>query len=143
MFRLFPVIVASCFQLTALPVEMWSNILRLLDPLSLLATARSDPRFKRFKIILGDSVIRNNLRNTLDIERRQAEEIIRNHAKSITISREDAKRVFAANASKKIAKKSVNLRHSWEVLKKKPMKIENRKKNQCLSAVKKVFNCRI
>ncbi|XP_050504629.1 uncharacterized protein LOC114326797 isoform X2 [Diabrotica virgifera virgifera] len=141
MFRLLPVIAASCFQLTALPVEMWSNILRLLDPLSLLATARSDPRFK--SICLGDSVLRNNLRNAFEIERRQAEEIIRNPAKSITISREDAKRVFAANASKKITKKSVNLRHSLEVLRKKPMKTENRKKNQCLSTVKKIFNCRI
>uniref|UniRef100_A0A6P7GK28 Uncharacterized protein LOC114337799 n=1 Tax=Diabrotica virgifera virgifera TaxID=50390 RepID=A0A6P7GK28_DIAVI len=141
MFRLLPVIAASCFQLTALPVEMWSTILRLLDPLSLLATARSDPRFK--SICLGDSVLRNNLRDALDIERRQAEEIIRNPAKSITISRKDAKRVFAANVSKKITKKSVNLRQALEVLKKKPMKAENKKKNQCLSTVKKVFNCRI
>ncbi|XP_072381516.1 uncharacterized protein [Diabrotica undecimpunctata] len=141
MFRLLPVIAASCFQLTALPMEMWSNILRLLDPLSLLATARSDPRFK--SICLGDSVLRNNLRDALEIERRQAEEIIRNPAKSIIISREDSKRVFAANVSKKITRKSVNLKHSLEVLKKKPMKTENKKKNHCLSAVKKVFNCRI
>ncbi|XP_072383830.1 uncharacterized protein [Diabrotica undecimpunctata] len=141
MFRLLPVIAASCFQLAALPVEMWSNILRLLDPLSLLATARSDPRFK--SICLGDSVLRNNLRCALEIERRQAEEIIRNPAKSIIISREDGKRVFAANVSKKIIKKSVNLRHSLEVLKKKPMKADNKKNKQCLSTVKKVFNCRI
>ncbi|XP_028131041.1 uncharacterized protein LOC114326798 isoform X1 [Diabrotica virgifera virgifera] len=141
MFRLLPVIAASCFQLTALSVEMWSNILRLLDPLSLLATARSDPRFK--SICLGDSVLRNNLRNAFEIERRQAEEIIRNPAMSITISREDAKKVFAANVSKKITKKSVNIRQSLEVLKKKPMKTENKKKNKCLSTVKKVFNCRI
>ncbi|XP_072380340.1 uncharacterized protein [Diabrotica undecimpunctata] len=141
MFRLLPVIAASCFQLAALPVEMWSNILRLLDPLSLLATARSDPRFK--SICLSDSVLRNNLRDALEIERRQAEEIIRNPAKSIFISREDGKRVFAANVSKKITRKSVNLKHSLEVRKKKLMKIENKKKNQCLSAVKKVFNCRI
>ncbi|XP_028133421.2 uncharacterized protein LOC114328692 isoform X1 [Diabrotica virgifera virgifera] len=141
MFRLLPVIAASCFQLTALPVEMWSTILRLLDPLSLLATARSDTRFK--SICFGDSVLRNKLRDALEIERRQAEEIIRNPAKSMTISREDAKRVFAANVSKKITKKPVNLRHSLEVFKKRPMKAENKKRNQCLSAVKKVFNCRI
>ncbi|XP_028131045.1 uncharacterized protein LOC114326798 isoform X3 [Diabrotica virgifera virgifera] len=140
MFRLLPVIAASCFQLTALPVEMWSTILRLLDPLSLLATARSDPRFK--SICLGDSVLRNNLRNALEIERRQAEEIIRNPAKSITISRDDAKRIFAANVAKKITKKSVNIRQSLEVLKKKPMKTEKKNQN-ILSTVKKVFNCRI
>ncbi|KAG5862117.1 hypothetical protein JTB14_032886 [Gonioctena quinquepunctata] len=63
-FRILPFVAASCYRLVPLPVEIWSTILRNLDPLSLLSIARSDPVC--LDICRGDTVLKKILRRTKD-----------------------------------------------------------------------------
>ncbi|XP_056640300.1 uncharacterized protein LOC130447484 [Diorhabda sublineata] len=100
MFRIIPVIAASCFDLPGLPVELWITILRLLDPKSLLATTRADVRWRN--ICLGDCILRNRLQEILKMERRFALDTIIDPRKSVSTTRDNSeKTVFTANIAKK------------------------------------------
>ncbi|KAG5872078.1 hypothetical protein JTB14_013057 [Gonioctena quinquepunctata] len=63
-------VAASCYRLVPLPVEIWSTILRSLDSLSLLATARADPVC--LDICRGDALLKKMLREGIRMEKTAA-----------------------------------------------------------------------
>ncbi|CAH1115264.1 unnamed protein product [Psylliodes chrysocephalus] len=85
MFQILPVIAASYFNLTTLPVEMWSAILRYLDPVSLINVARSTPYL--LDVCQGDPILRKQLQRGLKEEKNLAIDLIANPRKILIAKR--------------------------------------------------------
>ncbi|CAH1115265.1 unnamed protein product [Psylliodes chrysocephalus] len=85
MFQILSVIAASYFNLTTLPVEMWSTILRYLDPLSLLNVAKSTPYL--LDVCQGDPILRKQLQRGLKEEKNLAIDLIANPRKILIAKR--------------------------------------------------------
>ncbi|CAG9859423.1 unnamed protein product [Phyllotreta striolata] len=61
-------------ELLTLPVELWLNILRMLDPISLLTAVRACPAWMR--ISEDDSILKKTLKTARKLEVKLALEII-------------------------------------------------------------------
>ncbi|CAH1103314.1 unnamed protein product [Psylliodes chrysocephalus] len=140
MFRLLPVIVASCFELVPLPMEMWSNVLRLLDPMTLLSTVRASPKWKN--VCLGDRILKKKLKSASNIEVKLAKESICNPGKFVSVSRTEPKIMFGMNVAKKISRKPNPIASDpIQIILKENLK--NRLENRVVKNTKKFVSCRI
>ncbi|KAG5872080.1 hypothetical protein JTB14_013059 [Gonioctena quinquepunctata] len=119
MFRLLPSVAATCYRLVPLPVEIWSTILRNLDPLSLLATAKADPVW--LDICRGDVVLRKMLRDGTKMEKKAAFDTMMNPRLTVSISRVgDKKGMFSQNVMKTVShKKTTTPSQSMQTLRRK------------------------
>ncbi|KAG5875791.1 hypothetical protein JTB14_023539 [Gonioctena quinquepunctata] len=108
MFRILPFVAASCYRLVPLPVEIWSTILRSLDPLSLLATARADPVW--LDICRGDVVLKKMLREGTKMEKKAAFDAMMNPRLAVSTSRVgDKKGMFSQNIMKSVTHKKTTI----------------------------------
>ncbi|KAG5879253.1 hypothetical protein JTB14_017106 [Gonioctena quinquepunctata] len=99
MFRLLTFVAASCYRLVPLPVEIWSTILRNLDPLSLLSTARADTVL--LDICRGDTVLKKMLREGMKMEKKAAFDVMMDPRLAVSTSRiGDRKAMFSPNVVK-------------------------------------------
>ncbi|KAJ3649210.1 hypothetical protein Zmor_020964 [Zophobas morio] len=98
MYQILPFVTASEFALPDLPVELWANILRCLDPSSLLTATRSSDPWKR--IAQGDPVLRKTVKNQLVLEKRKRREEMLNPGLLLSITREGSGRLFGSNTGK-------------------------------------------
>ncbi|KAG5869728.1 hypothetical protein JTB14_032165 [Gonioctena quinquepunctata] len=119
MFRLLPFVAASCYRLVPLPVEIWSTILRSLDPLSLLATAKADSVV--LDICRGDGVLKKMLREGIRMEKKAAFDAMMNPRLAVSISRvSDKKGMFSQNAVKTVThKKTITPSQSIQTIERK------------------------
>ncbi|KAG5872074.1 hypothetical protein JTB14_013053 [Gonioctena quinquepunctata] len=119
MFRLLPFVAASCYRLVPLPVEIWSTILRSLDSLSLLATARADPVC--LDVCRGDALLKKMLREGIRMEKKAAFDAMMNPRLAVSISRvSDKKGMFSQNAVKTVThKKTITPSQSIQTIERK------------------------
>ncbi|KAG5879250.1 hypothetical protein JTB14_017103 [Gonioctena quinquepunctata] len=119
MFRLLPFVAASCYRLVPLPVEIWSTILRNLDPLSLLSTARGDTLL--LGICRGDTVLKKMLREGMKMEKKAAFDVMMDPRLAVSTSRiGDRKAMFSQNVVKTVThKNTTTLSQSMQIIKKK------------------------
>ncbi|KAG5875813.1 hypothetical protein JTB14_017489 [Gonioctena quinquepunctata] len=119
MFRLLPFVAASCYRLLSLPVEIWSTILRNLDPPSLLSTARADTVL--FDICRGDAVLKKMLREGMKMEKKAAFDAMMNPRLAVsTSSVGDRKAMFSQNVVKTVThKKTTTPSQSMQIIRKK------------------------
>ncbi|KAJ3641469.1 hypothetical protein Zmor_027976 [Zophobas morio] len=97
MYKILPFAATVEFALPNLPVEIWANILRCLDPSSLLTAARSNDLWDR--ITQGDPVLRKTVRDQLVLEKRRRREEMLNPGLLLSITRNGSGRLFGSNAS--------------------------------------------
>ncbi|KAJ3666097.1 hypothetical protein Zmor_001552 [Zophobas morio] len=95
---MLPFVTAPEFALPNLPTELWTIILRSLDPSSLIIAVKSIDLWKR--ISQEDSVLRQTVKNQLLLEKRRRRENMLNPGLLLSITREGAGRLFASNARK-------------------------------------------
>ncbi|KAG5872073.1 hypothetical protein JTB14_013052 [Gonioctena quinquepunctata] len=119
MFRLLPFVTASCYRLVPLPVEIWSTILRSLDSLSLLATARADPVC--LDVCRGDALLKKMLREGIRMEKKAAFDAMMHPRLAVSISRvSDKKGMFSQNAVKTVThKKTITPSQSIQTIERK------------------------
>ncbi|KAG5889218.1 hypothetical protein JTB14_018641 [Gonioctena quinquepunctata] len=119
MFRLLPFVAASCYRLVPLPVEIWSTILRNLDPLSLLSTARADTVL--FDICRGDAVLKKMLREGIKMEKKAAFDAMMNPRIAVSTSRVgDKKAMFSQNVMKTVThKKTTTPSQTMQIIRRK------------------------
>ncbi|KAJ3649215.1 hypothetical protein Zmor_020968 [Zophobas morio] len=98
MYQILPFVTAVEFALPDLPVELWTSILRCLDPYSLLNATRSNDWWER--IAQGDPLLRNIVKDQLLLEKRRRREEMLNPGLSLSITREGSGRLFGSNARK-------------------------------------------
>ncbi|KAG5875790.1 hypothetical protein JTB14_023538 [Gonioctena quinquepunctata] len=108
-------VAASCYRLVPLPVEIWSTILRSLDPLSLLATARTDPVW--LDICRGDVVLKKMLREGTKMEKKATFDAMMNPRLAVSTSRVgDKKGMFSQNVMKSVTHKKTTIPNEVDVI---------------------------
>ncbi|KAG5879251.1 hypothetical protein JTB14_017104 [Gonioctena quinquepunctata] len=119
MFRLLPFVAASCYRLVPLPVEIWSTILRNLDPLSLLSTARADTVL--LDICRGDTILKKMLREGMKMEKKAAFDVMMDPRLAVSTSRiGDRKAIFSQNVVKTVThKKTTTPSQSMQIIRRK------------------------
>nr|XP_023025997.1 uncharacterized protein LOC111514004 [Leptinotarsa decemlineata] len=104
MFRLFPVIAASCCRMVPLPTEIWALIFRMLDPCSLVASIRANPQW--MDICVGDSILRQKIREGLELERKHNLEVVIDPRTTVqTFRLGNTERMFSSNMRKTVVQK--------------------------------------
>ncbi|KAJ3662526.1 hypothetical protein Zmor_006871 [Zophobas morio] len=86
MYKIFPFVPAVEFSLPNLPVELWTIILRCLDPTSLLTAARSNDLWKQ--IAQGDPVLRKTIKDQRVLEKRRRREEMLSPGLLLSITRD-------------------------------------------------------
>ncbi|KAJ3645870.1 hypothetical protein Zmor_023493 [Zophobas morio] len=99
MYKILPFIPVE-FALPNLPVELWTIILRCLDPTSLLTAVSSNDLWKY--IAQGDPVLRKTIKDQRVLEKRRRREEMLNPGLLISVTTSGPGGVFGPNTTKTV-----------------------------------------
>ncbi|RZC38658.1 uncharacterized protein BDFB_002379 [Asbolus verrucosus] len=92
-----------------IPVEIWSMIFRLLDPVSLLTATRTYSLWN--DIILGDPVLKEKIHQHLEMERSKRQQEIFNPGLMMSVTRSGPDGLFQTNGKKVVRQRPTVVNH--------------------------------